>query len=307
MNNVLIIGNGFDLDLGLSTRYSDFYKSSYWPFSHRNTPLAKFLENKFEINDWLDVEEALAEYSKKTFIINTDASKYDEADFDTLKNSFNKYILREQESFEYKESIASRLLAAVLDNGYFEDIFSFNFTDLNFIAKDKLGIKKKFDYSHVHGKAVDGTAILGVGDYADVREEDDFMYKSFAKSYSPPLMIPTLLDANRVIIFGMSLGKVDYQYFDDFFKRVIVGYADDSIGDCKDIIIFTYNEISRRKILRNLQNMTGNKLGRLYTRSNFRIYCTAEGIDECAISELIKDLKVNSRVNRERKMRLRYH
>lgn len=31
MKNVLIIGNGFDLDLGLPTRYSDFAKSEYWP------------------------------------------------------------------------------------------------------------------------------------------------------------------------------------------------------------------------------------------------------------------------------------
>lgn len=307
MNSVLVIGNGFDIDLGLNSRYSDFYKSSYWPFSRRNTPLARFLENKFAINDWLDVEESLAEYSRKSVVINNNATEFDEEDFNTLKSAFNKYILREQENFEYKESTASRLLAAVLENGYFEDIYSFNFTDLKFIAKEKLGIKKRFDYSHVHGKAVDGTAILGVGDYADVRDADDFMYKSFAKSYSPPLMIPTLLDANRVILFGMSLGRVDYQYFDDFFKRVIVGHADDSLGDCKDIIIFTYNEESRRKILRNLQNMTEHKLGRLYTRSNFKIYCTAEGIDENAISELIKNLKVNSRANQERKIKLRYH
>jgi len=307
MNDVLVIGNGFDLDLGLSSRYSDYYNSPYWPFARKKTPLAIFLEKKFEINDWLDVEEALAEYSKKTYIVNSEDAKYDEEDFNTLKSTFNEYILREQENFKYKESTASRLLAAILENGYFEDIFSFNFTDLGFIAKEKLGIKKKFNYSHVHGKAVDGTAILGVGDYADVRDADDFMYKSFAKSYSPPLMIPTLLDASRVIVFGMSLGRVDYQYFDDFFRRVIDGYADDSIGDCKDIIIFTYNEESRRKILRNLQSMTGHKLGRLYTRSNFRIYCTAEGIDEDDISELIKDLRVNSRANRERKMKLRYH
>ena len=31
MGNVFIIGNGFDLDLGLSTKYSDFAKSKYWP------------------------------------------------------------------------------------------------------------------------------------------------------------------------------------------------------------------------------------------------------------------------------------
>lgn len=28
---LLIIGNGFDLDLGRNTRYSDFAKSEFWP------------------------------------------------------------------------------------------------------------------------------------------------------------------------------------------------------------------------------------------------------------------------------------
>lgn len=30
-NNILILGNGFDLDLGLPTKYSDFANSEYWP------------------------------------------------------------------------------------------------------------------------------------------------------------------------------------------------------------------------------------------------------------------------------------
>ena len=30
---VFIIGNGFDLDLGWKTRYSDFAKSSFWRLS----------------------------------------------------------------------------------------------------------------------------------------------------------------------------------------------------------------------------------------------------------------------------------
>ena len=29
--NIFVIGNGFDLDLGLSTKFSDFAKSSFWP------------------------------------------------------------------------------------------------------------------------------------------------------------------------------------------------------------------------------------------------------------------------------------
>ena len=32
---LLIIGNGFDIDLGLKTRYSDFIESGYYPIKER--------------------------------------------------------------------------------------------------------------------------------------------------------------------------------------------------------------------------------------------------------------------------------
>ena len=66
MSNVFIIGNGFDLDIGLKSKFDDFYDSDYWPFHGKNTPLAKFLELNCAIERWLDLEEALAEYGSKT-------------------------------------------------------------------------------------------------------------------------------------------------------------------------------------------------------------------------------------------------
>lgn len=41
MGNVFIIGNGFDLDLGLPTKYSDFAKSEYWPVSESENNSSK--------------------------------------------------------------------------------------------------------------------------------------------------------------------------------------------------------------------------------------------------------------------------
>ena len=32
MKRTLVIGNGFDLDVGLKTRYIDFAESKWWPF-----------------------------------------------------------------------------------------------------------------------------------------------------------------------------------------------------------------------------------------------------------------------------------
>lgn len=97
MSNVFIIGNGFDLDIGLKSKFDDFYDSDYWPFHGKNTPLAKFLELNCAIERWIDLEEALAEYGSKTISFGSHAIE-DKEDFQLLKDSFNKYLLNEQET-----------------------------------------------------------------------------------------------------------------------------------------------------------------------------------------------------------------
>ena len=290
MNDILIIGNGFDLDLGLKSRYSDFFKSDFWPFHHKGTPLAEYLDNLCSINRWVDLEEALAKYGSRAFSLKAQLEN-DKADFALLKSSFNEYILNEQEHFTPRDSVASRLLKAFVSTEHLVDsFFSFNFTDLDVIAKQKLKIKETFEYSHIHGRASDGTAILGVGDYAPLNEATDFMYKSFDKKYNPPVMIPDLQFANRVIFFGVSLGRVDYQYFDDYFRFLSTGQDEERFGGEKEIVIFTYDDKSRIEILRNLQNMTDHKLGRIFARHEFKILCTESDYDEERIADFIDDL-----------------
>ena len=60
-NNVLILGNGFDIDLGLQTTYGAFMKSS-WPFTEETDGLAKFLRDKFKDQNWIDFEHSFLEY-----------------------------------------------------------------------------------------------------------------------------------------------------------------------------------------------------------------------------------------------------
>ena len=62
---VAIIGNGFDLDLGLKTMYKDYFESDYWPFKsslyNENDGLAKYLNKMFKDN-WNDLESLIYEY-----------------------------------------------------------------------------------------------------------------------------------------------------------------------------------------------------------------------------------------------------
>lgn len=67
---VLVIGNGFDLDLRLKTRYSDFTKSDEWRnMVEQNIPksncysLLKYLNDRRKIDNWFDIEQALVDYA----------------------------------------------------------------------------------------------------------------------------------------------------------------------------------------------------------------------------------------------------
>ena len=84
-NIVLFIGNGFDLDLGLQTSYSNFVNNDYFqkPFIHNQeipnlflndadkTKMNLYTENKFaqyinlqnSIRDWIDLENEIIKYN----------------------------------------------------------------------------------------------------------------------------------------------------------------------------------------------------------------------------------------------------
>lgn len=297
MSSILIIGNGFDLDLGLKSRYSDFFKSKFWPFSLKTTPLANYLNRRLEINNWADLESVLGEYGERSAHLQNQEG-LDRADFKQLRDCFNAYILDQQKTFEPNHSsVAISLLRAMFGKGVngYNEVYSFNFTDLDSIVKERFGLltKYKLNVHYIHGRAKDGTAILGVGDYAELHEGTDFMYKSFDMHYQPPLMIPNLLKADKVVMFGVSMSLVDFQYFQDFFKRVTHGLEDDAPTDGKEITIFTYDEMSRLSILRNLQRMTEHSLGRISSRNRFQVLCTAHGIHEVEIENYIGMLRTS--------------
>ncbi len=65
---IIIIGNGFDLSLGLKTSYKDFIVSDYFnSLLEKHNTLAIYLYKKQEINNWVDIEKELTEYSKKLY------------------------------------------------------------------------------------------------------------------------------------------------------------------------------------------------------------------------------------------------
>ncbi len=64
MNIVYLIGNGFDINLGLKTRFTDFYK--YYLKQNSTSPIIKEFKNRLNgaMEKWADLEITLGEYTK---------------------------------------------------------------------------------------------------------------------------------------------------------------------------------------------------------------------------------------------------
>lgn len=319
MGNVFIIGNGFDLDLGLPTKYSDFAKSEYWPITESENNSMKEGNNKdahtikvLSLEDaiekaknretWFDLEGELLEYSKqrdeikhKLYVLSNRESPNNvkkSVDFlNKLRNLLNEYILNVQNKHEIcLECKASDVFKAIVGNGYFESIYSFNYTDLNAIAK-KLGLANEIKYTHLHGSVLDKSIILGV-DETKLRKGYEIFHKSSSRYYRSHDLYNALSAAKEVVIFGLSFGSIDYSYFDRFFRQISEG---ESITDeaKQYITIFTKDDNSRLSIVSNLRNM-GINIQRLYAQSHFQIICTSDDGEKQELNDFYVRLRENS-------------
>ena len=321
-NNVFIIGNGFDLDLELPTKYSDFAKSTFWPqashivtsYMRTNSSVIKlgtstspillehYLDRKKNLNTWFDLENELLLYSQADNKNNgKERDSFIEKNieyFIKLQNSLCDYIISVEDKATRKDSVAGRVLKSVIDNDYFEQIYSFNYTNLNKIART-LGIYHDIKYTHMHGKVDDRSIILGVDD-SKLRPGYELFHKSSSHYYRSHDIYNALTNAREIVIFGLSFGNIDYSYFDRFFKSLSDG---DSIHEenKKNITIFTKDDKSRLSIIGKLREMNIS-IQRLYAQSHFQIICTEDEKDKSLLDVFVKRLNDNSRAAYERNL-----
>lgn len=301
MEKVLIIGNGFDLDLGLKTSYYDFMESPFFKGLDKSSHLMKHILFKKNISKWIDLEADIKNIiSNKQGFFNR-SEKFKNLPFDDVfkKNrdcfyelieALIKYLNTLDYSNLNKKSIASLFLNSVIENGYFE-IFSFNYTDLHKIS-DCLNICE-FGYNHVHGTVNKSNIILGFEDDVELIDEYCFMIKSHSPYYRSSNIRQALYNAEEVVFFGHSLGITDYHYFSDFFYEQSGNNG--TPRKKKTIRIFTYDESSRQNILVQLRIMNNRKTNELYDLNDFRIYCTCKPEDRKDIEEYCQLLFNNSK------------
>ena len=326
---MLVIGNGFDLDLGYKTGYKDFVANDNpvgegrFPFVEKGKDshtLGKFILRCKDINSWYDLEKALAEFGRidpaKEYkrLLNEVTSKGDvfftvgnivdkllrrlnkgkgtkdrirgdEADYNRLIQSIQAYLSSVDLDHPREDSAAARLLKAFCASCAGPQIFSFNYTDLVRIG-NALGVAVG-NPVYVHGALKDGSVVLGVGDYVEMRDSANYLYKTSSEGYRSSKLLESLDTCDEVYIFGLSLSQVDYPYFEDYLSRIASG----AYGHARKYIrIFTLDDASRLDILRNLRSMNKSMI-KLMDYADIDIIRTAGSVDEAKLLPILVRLQ----------------
>lgn len=152
-------------------------------------------------------------------------------------------------------------------------IYSFNYTDCRRVFADDVKSKAK-RVTYVHGCLEENNIILGFDGERDIKNK---IYRYMRKSYNP-LYKPTNLQrdlawASDVVLFGHSLGDMDYHYFRDYFaKESHINYEDKQTP--RNTWIFTKDSESRYNILDQLRGMNNKDIDGLMGNTGFHIVCT---------------------------------
>ena len=260
-NVVLIIGNGFDLDLGLKSSYEDFAASKEWkdlvngykPFLMDETSQKKSLllqiYSASTASQWFDIEEEIHKFINEHFDLTEEDVRHIKSEFEGIKKALHNYIKRCASEFQIEsQKVSNRLLFTLKDyNSHCNvDIFSFNYTDPDDLFKSNIVIGA----NHIHGSIKDNDIVLGcdIQEGEKVNRDLSFMYK-YNMLKKANHMVRYMINADEVIIFGHSINETDFCYFREYLKE-----ASSSSKKTSRLTIFTLNEQSERDIKDNMRN-----------------------------------------------------
>jgi hypothetical protein len=289
MNILYLFGNGFDINLGLKTKYIDFYE--YYLKNESDSELVKKLKlNIFDnIKHWSDLELALGGYTLNFQKV----SDFDEV-YEDILNSLCDYLDKESESYDFntlkKDVFFKNLCQAETflsnadmnelveysskwgTNARIINIINFNYTPSiknileGYRPQDPIGVynNTKFylkELIHIHGYTSERT-ILGVNDKSQVLNEkfhndNDFVEalikieSNSRQRHNVDKRCENLINrADMIFIFGCSLGETD-----KFWWKLI---AENLKRGMKVIIFFRAEEQNPRlahKVLRIQRNV----------------------------------------------------
>lgn len=295
---VLILGNGFDMDLGRRTSYKNFIEDRrFWPFGRTKQGLGAWLNIQAKTEKWYDLEMLLRTYAS----LNTNDGiifneSMDKKQFQLLRQRMADF-LKDIENKEFKHStMATNLLWWLNSLWHITKVYSFNYTDVQKVLKE-IGIENEVICEYVHGNLLSKTQILGVDDSAQVRNGYEFLYKTFQSSYHSHSLLEDLRTSDCVIFYGLCFGSIDYPYFRIFFQERCSEELYSIEQKKKYIYFFTKDENSETEIKKNLMKMNDNRLMQFYAFNEVAFFYEDEDWQRSPKVDNYFNLKLNYYLN----------
>ena len=282
---VLVLGNGFDMDLGWQTSYKSFAESEFWPFKDKKENLGGYLESHSKSDKWFDLEALLRSYSAKEKPYVDTSWKHqrnigqDEIHFKTLTKHLTNYLTAQENRDVNPDSTAAYLLKALCKQSDILKLYSFNYTSLDTILS-KLSIREKVNCEHIHGELKDNSIILGIDENVECFTGYHIFIKPVQPTYSSHPILEDLYFADEILFFGMSFGDIDYPYFQMFFKDRCDEEKYYGKFSKKRIAIFTRDIASGRDIKYQLMKMNNKKLMHMYNFNSLRFFYTEDKVNK---------------------------
>ncbi len=252
MRIVFLMGNGFDISLGLKTSYTDFHK--YYTRSFHIEPCIKKLKRaiKEDLENWSDFEKAFGIYTKKI----ADPEEFDLL-YDDILQEMQKYLKAETEKFSALSinipAFINSLTAPdsfIREKRRIQHLFSIETIDIRIINFNYTQTIDIFAASarhsslhrgrsiitiaapqHIHG-TLDGTMLFGVNDKSQIAntafQNNDTIASELVKPVfnkklgyaTDDICLATIKEADLICIFGMSIGDTDQYWWTSIGDRI---------------------------------------------------------------------------------------
>ncbi|MDO4971229.1 MAG: AbiH family protein [Bacteroidales bacterium] len=291
----LILGNGFDIDLGWKTSFKDFFNSLYKP-EHEGiyiSGLEEFIDSSNRDKNyehWYNLEQQFLDFARKGTADakddNVEAIKHltwlqqtgnNSTFFNQIISKLTDYLAAESNKEINVNSCAINVLRSVILYGD-SKIYTFNYTDIK-KTSEKAGIECNIPVHYVHGSLKNNDIILGVTDEVDMELGYSYLQKSRNPNFHKSNIEIDLCSSQEVVFFGFSFGRNDHQYLRSFFEYVRKANI--------KIAIFTFNASSAQNIWSEIKVIANNDLGGI--KNKIEVKHTCNGVD--SIQDFLKRIK----------------
>lgn len=231
MNITFLIGNGFDIGIGMKSRFKDFFPIYQEKAQNKPKEIKQLADEIGDKHDtWADFETALGNYTLK---FNVETKKNFIGQLKDFEKEFIKYLKENEDKLSFGESVSNTMENALLQYyslqnlapesnrvinqlyiGHGADNHTYNFVNFNYtyslekclnsipqkiVCKRKYGSGEKTDkvgrVVHVHGSC-DSHPIIGVNDVSQIANKELAEDEGFARYIIKPSLNKLLRQGN---------------------------------------------------------------------------------------------------------------